>query len=62
VYTRNPAQGGIQERALATKYRGYAIALALTYPQTAGVLRGIAENYNWQAEREDEHAQQDDLD
>ena len=61
VFTKALDDGGNQERAIAARYRGYADALALTHPRTAGLLRRISEDYERQAQREDERAQQRDL-
>jgi hypothetical protein len=62
AFTKAPNEGGAQERAIAVRYQGYADALAVTNPQTAGLLRRIAEGYARDAQREDEQAQQRDLD
>ena len=62
VVTKSPYEGGAQERAIAARYRGYADALAITNPQTAGLLRRIAEDYERDAQREDDRAEQRDLD
>lgn len=62
AHARNPFEGGVQERAIATRYRDYAEALAITHPQTAGLLRRIAEEYERDAQREDVRAEQRDLD
>lgn len=54
VVTRNPAEGGEQERQLAKRYEKYADAVRDRWPRTAAVLRNIAENYRAQARREDD--------
>ena len=48
--------GGAAERELAREYEGYAIAARPTHPQTARMLRGIAESYRREADREDDRA------
>ena len=48
--------GGVAERELAREYEGYAIAARSTHPQTARMLRGIAESYRRDADREDRRA------
>jgi hypothetical protein len=62
VFAKALDDGGNQERAIAARYQGYADALALPHPRTAGMLRQIAEDYKRYAQREDERAQQRDLD
>ena len=62
VFTKALDDGGNQERAIAARYRGYADALAFTHPRTAGLLRRISDDYERDAQREDERAQQRDLD
>jgi hypothetical protein len=61
VFTRALDDGGTQERAIAARYRRYADALALTRARTAGLLRGISEDYERYGQREDERAQQRDI-
>ena len=48
--------GGVAERELAREYEGYAIAARPTHPQTARMLRGIANSYSRAADREDHRA------
>lgn len=45
--------GGVQERALADKYRGFSQRLRANYPATARLLDLIAETYDGQAEWHD---------
>lgn len=49
-------EGGMQERALAAKYRGWAKNLVFDYPYVGGVLENIAANYDRDAGREDSEA------
>jgi hypothetical protein len=42
--------GGGQERDLAEKYRNWARQLAFEYPYVAGVVEGIAQRYDQEAE------------
>lgn len=53
-------RGGNQERALAAKYEGWAVALEFTHPQTGKVLRKMAETYRREAEEQDERQEVDD--
>jgi hypothetical protein len=62
AFAKSLTEGGAQESAIATRHRGYADALAVLHPQTAGLLRRIAEDYERFAQREDERAEQRDLD
>jgi transcriptional regulator with XRE-family HTH domain len=56
VTSRGMYDGGFQERALAERYDGLASAVADTAPRTAGMLRGIAANYRYDARQEDQQA------
>jgi len=53
VTSRSPYEGGRQERELAIRYRENAQKLELTYPRTAGILRGLANDYDRFAQVED---------
>jgi hypothetical protein len=53
---RSPHEGGRQERELAAKYEGYANTCQNRWPKTAAALRRIAEDYLWEARREDAEA------
>lgn len=44
------AEGGIQKRALAEKYRSYSRKLSFESPYVADLLEGIAEGYDPEAE------------
>jgi hypothetical protein len=54
VVSKNPREGGAQERQLAGQYAGFAAAIADRWPRTAAMLRRIAEGYRAEARREDE--------
>lgn len=54
---RMPRDGGAQERALSAQYRAWAEALRFDYPHTGKALEGLAERYEWDAQREDEDAE-----
>ena len=58
VTSRQPDEGGEQERALAADYRRQAEEAAFRWPITAESLRGIADSYEQEARREDEEAEQ----
>jgi hypothetical protein len=62
AFAKSLTEGGAQERAIAARHRGYADALAVSHPRTAGMLRRIAEDYERFAQHEDERAEQRDLD
>lgn len=57
VTTRMPRDGGELERQEAAKYRVWAKAIAYEYPHTAKALDALADDYDWQARREDESAE-----
>ncbi len=57
VTTRGVYDGGQQERTLAARYRQWAKQTAGSRPRTSRVLRGLAESYERQAQREDEEAE-----
>ncbi len=56
---RDAGVGGAAERELAHEYEGYAIAARAAHPQTARMLRGIAESYRRDADRRDDRAGDD---
>ncbi len=60
VTVRNPTDGGDQERELAQRYRRDAEALRFDWPRTAACLDRIAETYEADARRQDEHTEQRD--
>lgn len=55
--TRNPEDGGEQERALAQTYRTQASALADRWPRIAAVLRDLASMYDTDARQEEANAE-----
>lgn len=57
VTTRDPYDGGEQERELAKKYFKDASFIQLISPRTAEILRSIAGSYEWDAEREDQRVE-----
>ena len=50
---KNYYDGGEQERMLSLKYFEDANKIVLKWPRTAGILRSIAESYEYHANRED---------
>ena len=60
VTSRHPAEGGAQERQLAARYAGFALALSDRWPRTAAVLRRIADGYLADGRREDREAELDE--
>jgi Helix-turn-helix domain len=57
VTTRNPYDGGQQERELAQEYREWARETAASWPRTSRVLRSIAESFERDAKRHDVRAE-----
>jgi excisionase family DNA binding protein len=57
VTTRGVYEGGQQERTLAARYRQWAKQTAGNWPRTSRVLRGLAESYEREAQREDARAE-----
>jgi len=57
VTTRSVYEGGQQEHALAARYRQWAKQTAGDWPRTSRVLRGLAESYEREAQREDARAE-----
>ena len=55
--TKSPLEGGQQERELAEQYRKYADRWNDTCPKVASILRKIAEDYEFEAKREDKEAE-----
>ena len=53
VTSRAIDEGGVQERELAAKYRGWAKQCAFDYPHVSSVLDSVAADYDWHAKRED---------
>lgn len=56
VTTRGPYDGGEQERRLAGRYRNLAAKYGNSHPRVSVMLTSIAEEYEWDARREDEQA------
>lgn len=56
VWTKDPTEGGSQERAIAEKYEGLASAVSDGWPRTAAMLRRMARGYRRDAAREDHDA------
>ena len=57
VVTKNPAEGGEQERQLTKRYEKHAKAVRDRWPRTAAMLRKIAERYRAEARREDDQSE-----
>jgi hypothetical protein len=55
--SRDPTEGGVQERELAEQYTGYAAVLNDRWPRTAAMLRSIADTYSRDAGRHDVDAE-----
>ena len=53
VYSRGIDEGGVQERELAAKYRGWTQQRAFDYPYVSSVLERIAARYDQEAKAED---------
>ncbi|RJO61276.1 hypothetical protein C4544_03325 [candidate division WS5 bacterium] len=61
VITRNPFEGGQQERALSAQFRTYSDNWTIRYPRTAAILSKIAESYENEARHIDKDAERRDL-
>jgi transcriptional regulator with XRE-family HTH domain len=57
VTVRSPRDGGEQERSLSAQYRAWAKAISFEHPHTAKALDGLADAYDWEAQRHDEDAE-----
>jgi hypothetical protein len=57
VVTKNPAEGGEQERQLVKQYEKDAAVLRNQWTRTSAMLRRIAETYREQARREDDQSE-----
>lgn len=57
VVTKDPADGGVQERALAGRYEGFAAAVRTRWWRTARLLRRIARHYRDHARHEDHRSE-----
>jgi hypothetical protein len=61
VFNKAVYEGGEQERALASQYRGWADISRVHWPGMARVLDEIAEGWEADARREDARAEQDKM-
>lgn len=59
--SRNPYDGGQQERALASYFDQMGKRIQAKYPKTASVLFSLAQHYQIDAQREDDNAYLDEL-
>lgn len=59
ITTRRPYDGGDQERSLAATYRQWARQVKPQWSRTARVLQQLADNYEWDARRQDAEAERD---
>ena len=57
VTARDPQDGGKQERELAEQYRARAAGFSDSWPQTAAVLRQLAERYDTDAREEENRSE-----
>ena len=57
VTTRMPRDGGELEHREAASYRAWAKAVGYEHPHTAKALDGLADRYEWEAQRHDEDAE-----
>lgn len=55
--SRDPTEGGVQERELVEQYTAYAAVLNDRWPRTAAMLRSIADTYRRDAGRHDVDAE-----
>ncbi len=62
VYTKDPYEGGAQERALASQYRSWAEISRSQWPRMARILEMIVRSWEGYAHREDMRAEQEKLD
>ena len=58
VTFRGAYEGGAQETALAARYRAQAREMDARWPRTAALLRGLAEEYEKEADRQNAEAEQ----
>ncbi len=56
VHSRDPYEGGVQERDIAEQYRTHAKAILISHPIVASVLEDIAKDYDHQAFSQDDEA------
>jgi excisionase family DNA binding protein len=57
ITTRDPFEGGTQERSLETRYREDAAVMSQKWPRTARILRVIADSYRGEGIRHDLEAE-----
>lgn len=57
VHSRNPADGGAEERRMAQRYERDAATLRGRWSRTASILRELAKTYRLQAQREDNQSE-----
>ena len=55
------APGGAQERKLATKFRAFADGMRRKWPRAARITEGIAKHFEWEADRQDKEAAQEEF-
>ncbi len=53
VVSRNPTEGGGQERGLSERYKKMSDVVRAKWPRTAAILRSLAETYERDAKYED---------
>lgn len=58
VASRGILDGGAREWCLALRYREHSCKMSVRWPRTAAVLDGLAEEYELEAKREDEKAEE----
>ncbi|MBZ0204492.1 MAG: hypothetical protein K8I03_15880 [Ignavibacteria bacterium] len=59
--TRNPFEGGVQEKSLSEHYYQLAKEIELKYPFTSKMYKDIAKTYELDAKREDDRATEEEL-
>jgi transcriptional regulator with XRE-family HTH domain len=57
VTTRDPLEGGEQERAIAQKFRAYSKSISIDWPRTSALLERIARSFEDDAKIHDNDAQ-----
>ena len=58
VASRGILDGGAREWCLALRYREHSRKMSVRWPRAAAVLDGLAEEYELEAKREDEKAEE----
>lgn len=61
ITSRDPYEGGKQERELAERYNNHASTVEARWPRTASILRGIAEQYRREAAQQDKDARLNEI-